>query len=189
MKKTIITLIMTLCTLGLFASTGMAKDIDIFKKSPEAIPFFKAAYGYAFFPNVGKGGLGIGASYGEGTVYKMGHKTGTVTLMKASIGLQAGGQAFSELIFFQDKRAYTEFTTGQFEFDATASAVAITAGAQASSGTKGSSASSSAGPATTLQARSKATFQKGMRVFVHVKGGLMYEATVGGQKFTFTPHK
>jgi lipid-binding SYLF domain-containing protein len=167
----------------------MANALDIYKKSPEAQPFFNSAYGYAFFPNVGKGGLGIGAAYGEGYVYKNGVKTGKVTLMKATIGFQAGGQAFSELIFFQDKRAYEEFTTGQFEFDAAASAVAITAGGQATSGTKGSSASSSAGPATGTQAKSQAQFQKGMRVFIYVKGGLMYEATIGGQKFKFTPAK
>lgn len=170
-----------------FATGAFSKGINIYKNSPAAAPFFKSSYGYAYFPNVGKGGFGIGASYGEGTVYKKGQKMGKITLMKASIGLQAGGQAFSEIIFFEDKRAYTEFTTGQFEFDATASAVAITAGAQASSGTKGSSASSSAGPATGLQAKSKAKFQKGLRIFVHVKGGLMYEATIGGQKFKFSP--
>ncbi len=117
----------------------------------------------------------------------MGKKTGKVSLMKATIGFQIGGQVFSELIFFQDKRAYDEFTQGQFEFDAAASAVAITAGAQASSGTKGSNASFSAGPATGKQAKSKAAYQKGMRVFIHVKGGLMYEATIGGQKFNFKP--
>lgn len=178
-----------LASFVLFATSSMAKGLEIYKNSKEAAPFFKASYGYAFFPNVGKGGLGIGASYGEGSVYKMGQKMGKVTLMKASIGLQAGGQAFSELIFFEDHRAYTEFTTGQFEFDATASAVAITAGAQASSGTKGSNASSSSGPATGIQAQSKARFQKGMRVFIHVKGGLMYEASLGGQKFIFTPKK
>ncbi len=189
MKKTICTLVIALFTSGLFAGISMANGLDIYLNSPESSPLFKLAYGYAFFPNVGKGGFGIGASYGEGTVYRQGQKTGTVTLMKASIGLQAGGQAFSEIIFFQDKRAYDEFTNGQFEFDATASAVAIIASVQATSGTKGSSASSSAGPTTGKQAKSEAKFQKGMRVFVHVKGGLMYEATVGGQKFSFTPNK
>ena len=188
MKKIFTALLIALFSLGAFATTSMANDLDIYKNSPEAKDFFKASYGYAFFPNVGKGGLGVGLSYGEGNVYKMGKKTGKVTLLKASIGLQAGVQAFSELIFFEDKNAYDEFTTGQqFEFDATASAAAITAGAQASSGTKGSSASLSAGPATTKQVESKARFQRGIRVFIHVKGGLMYEATIGGQQFTFAP--
>ena len=171
------------------ATSCMASSLDIYKKSPEAQPFFNSAYGYAFFPNVGKGGLGVGGAYGEGYVYRKGKKTGNAALVQATIGFQAGGQVFSELIFFQDKRAYNEFTTGQFGFNASASVVAITAGGQASSGTKGSSASSSAGPATGKQAKSKVRFQKGMRVFVHVKGGLMYEATIGGQRFQFTPAK
>ena len=105
--------------------------VDVFKKSGIAGPFFKKSYGYAVFPTVGKGGIGIGGAYGEGRVYAKGKMTGTVTLAKLSIGFQLGGQAFSEIIFFQDQRAYSEFTGGNFEFDASASTVAITAGAQA----------------------------------------------------------
>jgi len=106
-------------------------------------------------------------------------------LVKGSIGFQLGGQAFSQMIFFQDKRAYDEFTSGSFEFDASASAVAITAGVQAKAGTEGATAGASAGPTTGKQA--KASYHKGMAVFVHAKGGLMYEASIGGQKFTFKP--
>ncbi|MDX2452710.1 hypothetical protein [Desulfosarcina sp.] len=102
-----------------------------------------------------------------------------------SIGFQAGGQAFSEIIFFEDKRAYDEFTSGEFEFDAVASAVAITAGVQAKAGTEGTTAGASAGPAAGKQAQ--ASYHKGMAVFVHTKGGLMYEAAIGGQKFNFKP--
>jgi lipid-binding SYLF domain-containing protein len=105
-----------------------------------------------------------------------------------SVGWQWGGQAFSQIIFFEDKRAYDDFTSGNFEFDATASAVAITAGAQAKAGTEGATAGASAGPATGAQAK-KANYHKGMAVFVHTKGGLMYEASIGGQKFTFKPNK
>ena len=148
--------------------------INVFKKSQVVQPFFKNAYGYAVFPTVGKAGIGIGGSYGTGQVYQGGKVTGEVSLIKGSIGWQLGGQAFSQMIFFEDKRAYDEFTSGNFEFDATASAVAITAGAQASAGTEGASAGASAGPAT---------------VFVHTKGGLMYEAAIGGQKFSFKPKK
>ncbi|MBW1971048.1 MAG: hypothetical protein JRI82_16425, partial [Deltaproteobacteria bacterium] len=86
-------------------------------------------------------------------VYQGGKVTGEVSLVKASIGWQLGGQAFSQMIFFKDKRAYDEFTSGEFEFDATASAVAITAGAQAKAGTEGTSAGASAGPATGKQAK------------------------------------
>ena len=111
--------------------------------------------------------------------------TGITKLVKVSIGLQAGGQAFSQVIFFKDKRAYDEFTSGQFAFDAQASAVAITAGAQAQAGTTGATAGASAGPKTGAQA--KTSYHKGMAIFVHAKGGLMYEAAIGGQKFSFKP--
>ena len=161
--------------------------INVFKKSEAVQPFFKNAYGYAVFPTIGKAGFVIGGSYGTGQVYKGGKVTGETSLVKGSIGFQLGGQAFSQMIFFEDKRAYDEFTSGNFEFDATASAVAITAGAQASAGTEGASAGASAGPATGKQA--KASYHKGMVVFVHAKGGLMYEASIGGQKFTFKPKK
>jgi lipid-binding SYLF domain-containing protein len=160
-----------------------ANTISVYKKSEVVQPFFSNAYGYAVFPTIGKGGIGIGASYGEGQVYRGGKVTGTASLAKMSIGFQLGGQAFSQIIFFEDKRAYDEFTSGNFEFDASASAVAITAGAQAKAGTEGATAGASAGPATGAQA--KASYHKGMAVFVHTKGGLMYEAAIGGQKFSF----
>ena len=161
--------------------------INIYKKSEAVQPFFKNAYGYAVFPTIGKAGIGIGGSYGTGQVYKGGKVTGEVSLIKGSIGWQFGGQAFSQMILFKDKRAYDEFTSGNFEFDATASAVAITAGAQAKAGTEGASAGASAGPATGKQA--KTDWHKGMAVFTHTKGGLMYEASIGGQKFKFKPKK
>ncbi len=161
--------------------------IEVFKKSETVRPFFKNAYGYAVFPTVGKGGIGIGGAYGKGRVYCRGRLTGEATLMKLSIGFQLGGQAFSEIIFFRDKRAYDRFTGGKFEFDAAASAVAITAGVQAKAGTEGATAGASAGPATGKQAETG--YHNGMAVFVHTKGGLMYEASIGGQKFSFTPLK
>ena len=161
--------------------------IQVFKKSEVVQPFFKSAYGYAVFPTIGKAGIGIGGSYGTGQVYKGGKVTGEVSVIKGSIGWQLGAQAFSQMIFFEDKRSYDEFTSGNFEFDATASAVAITAGAQAKAGTEGGTAGASAGPATGAQA--KTSYHKGMAVFVHAKGGLMYEASIGGQKFTFKPKK
>ena len=170
---------------SLAQADSYSKTIEVFKSSPAVQPFFEDAYGYAVFPTVGKGGIGIGGAYGKGQVYRGGKVTGTASLVKATIGFQLGGQAFSEIIFFQDKRAYDEFTSGSFEFDATASAVAITAGAQAKAGTEGATAGASAGPATGTQARTN--YRKGMAVFVHTKGGLMYEAAIGGQKFSFKP--
>ena len=160
--------------------------ISVFRQSPQVAPFFQDAYGYAVFPTIGKGGIVIGAAYGEGQVYRQGVATGIATLAKASVGYQLGGQAFSEIIFFQDQRAYNEFTSGNFEFDASASAVAITAGAQAKAGTVGNTAGASVGPATGTQAPT--AYRKGTAVFVHTKGGLMYEAAIGGQKFTFHPY-
>jgi lipid-binding SYLF domain-containing protein len=162
-----------------------SSTIKIFKENPTVAPFFKKSYGYAVFPIVGKGGLGIGGAYGKGQVYVQGKPVGIAKLMKLSVGFQAGGQAYSEIIFFQDKRAFEEFTSGSFEFDAEASAVAITAGAHAEVGTGGKGAGASAGPKTGVNAEVK--FTKGMAVFVHIKGGLMYEATIGGQKFSYKP--
>ena len=190
MKKIfLLTLVASVAMTFSMASAADDKDfastINVFKQSPKVQPYFKNAYGYAVFPTVGKGGLGIGASHGKGQVYRGGKVTGTTSMTKLSIGFQAGGQAFSQIIFLEDKRAYDEFTSGEFEFDAQASAVAITAGAQAKAGTEGASASASAGPKTGAQADAK--YQKGMAVFVHIKGGLMYEASIGGQKFKFEP--
>ena len=190
MKKpiTLVSLITTILVVVLSGPALADKYTDtiaVYKKSEAVQPFFKSAYGYAVFPTIGKGGLGIGGAYGKGQVYRGGQTTGEASLVKVSIGWQAGGQAFSQIIFFEDKRAYYEFTSGEFEFDASASAVAITAGAQAKAGTGGATAGASAGPATGKQA--KASYHKGMAVFVHTKGGLMYEAAIGGQKFNFKP--
>ena len=164
-----------------------SKTIENFKQSDVVKPFFENCYGYAVFPTIGKGGIGVGGSYGSGQVYAQGVPTGIAKLFKGTIGFQLGGQAFSQMIFFKDKRAFEEFTGGNFEFDAGVSAVAITAGAQAKAGTEGSTAGASASPASGAQA--KTSYRKGMAVFVHAKGGLMYEASVGGQKFSYKPHK
>ncbi len=189
--KPIKILLLTLCAfwMATLGSAVFADDyshtISVFKKSPAVQPFFKNAYGYAVFPIVGKGGIVVGGAFGKGRVYRQGTLTGHVTLSKVTVGFQLGGQAFSEIIFFQDKRAYDEFTSGIFEFDASASAVVITAGAQAKAGTEGGTASANAGPDTGTQ--TSLGYRKGVAVFVHTKGGLMYEATIGGQRFDFTP--
>ncbi len=191
MKKTSFHMMAVIFILALILASPVQADqykdtIDVYKKAETVQPFFKNAYGYAVFPAVGKGGIGIGGAFGKGQVYRKGKVTGSVTLIKATIGFQLGGQAFSEMIFFEDERAYNDFTRGNFEFDATASAVAITAGVQAKAGTEGTTAGASAGPATGKQAPS--TYRKGMAIFVHTIGGLMYEASIGGQKFNFTPN-
>ena len=161
------------------------RTIEVFLKSDAVKPFFDDAYGYAVFPTVGKGGIVLGGAYGAGRVYLRDKISGTSTLMKVSVGFQLGGQAFSQIIFFQDKRAYDEFTSGNFEFDGSLSAVVITAAAQAKTSTQGNTAGASLGPATGTQAET--SYTNGMAVFVHTLGGLMYEISVGGQKFTFTP--
>jgi lipid-binding SYLF domain-containing protein len=188
MKQNRFAVIFAIMMVVIFAGTvhadSFSNTIEVYKKSPAVQPFFENAYGYAVFPTIGKGGIGIGGAYGKGQVYQNGKVTGDVSLTKVTIGFQLGGQAFSEMIFFEDERAYEEFTSGEFEFDATASAVVITAGAQAKAGTEGATAGASAGPATGKQAG--ISYHKGMAVFVHTKGGLMYEATIGGQKFNFT---
>jgi lipid-binding SYLF domain-containing protein len=181
-----ITLVLVFAFVGPVKADKFSDTIEVYKKAESVQPFFESAYGYAVFPTVGKGGIGIGGAYGKGQVYKGGKVTGETSLLKATIGFQLGGQAFSEIIFFEDKRAYDDFTSGEFEFDASASAVAITAGVQAKAGTEGTTAGASAGPATGKQAKS--TYNKGMAIFIHTKGGLMYEAAIGGQKFKFTPN-
>ncbi len=183
------TFVLLMVFLGCFGTTVQASDyqetINTFANSPAVKPFFNSSYGYAVFPIVGKGGFVIGASYGKGTVFRQGQVTGTSTLAKATIGFQLGGQAFSEMIFFKDKEAYDRFTRGQFAFDASASAVVITAGAQAKAGTDGVTASASASSSKTGQ--TNAGYLNGMAIFVHIKGGLMYEAAIGGQTFQFSP--
>jgi lipid-binding SYLF domain-containing protein len=182
---------MIVLTLGASSAFAVAEvadysgTINVFKESPAVAKFFKNSYGYAVFPTIGKAGFVVGGSYGKGQVYRDGKVTGKTAVMEGSIGFQLGGEAFSQIIFFQDKRAYDEFTSGNFEFGATAQAVVITAGVQAQAGTTGTSAGASAGPKTGVQAETE--YVKGMATFVHSKGGLMYEASIGGQKFTFEP--
>jgi len=156
--------------------------IKVFKNAGESGDFFNKSYGYAVFPTIGKAGFGIGGAHGPGKVYAKGKYVGDTSMTQVTIGLQLGGQAFSQIIFFQDKRAYSEFTGGNFEFGAQATAVAITAGASATASTSGSSAGSSGGQ---NDASTVGQYNKGMAVFTVAKGGLMYEASIGGQKYTY----
>lgn len=192
MKSTKISIIILTSLLALFFAIPAFADsctntINVFKKAKAVQPFFNNCYGYAVFPTVGKGGIVVGGAYGKGRVYQGGLITGTASIAKITVGFQLGGQAFSEIIFFQDKRAYDEFTNGSYEFDASISAVVVTAGVQAKTGSDGGTAGASAGPATGVQA--KIGYYKGMAVFIHAKGGLMYEAAIGGQKFNVTLFK
>jgi len=163
-----------------------ADTIKVFKEAGESGTFFDKNYGYALFPTIGKGGIGIGGAYGKGRVYQQGKYVGDTSMTQVSIGLQLGGQAYSQIIFFEDKRAFDDFTSGNFEFGAEASAVAITAGASAQATTTGSSAGASGGQ---HDATTKGSYHKGMAIFTVAKGGLMYAASVSGQKFSYTPKK
>lgn len=163
-----------------------AETIAIFKKAGESAKFFDKAYGYAVFPTIGKGGLVAGGAHGSGRVYEKGAYVGDVSMTQVTVGLQLGGQAFSEIIFFENKAAFDAFTAGNFEFSGQASAVAITAAASAQTGTSGSSAGASG---TKNSATATGAYYKGMAVFSVAKGGLMYEASLGGQKFNYKPKK
>lgn len=138
------------------------------------------SYGYAVLPTIGKGGIGIGAAGGTGCVFAGGHQTGKVSMGQVTIGWQLGGQAYSQIILFKNADTYGEFTRGQFEFGADATAVALTYGAAAGASTKGASASAG-------DTRAVGAWKRGMAVFTLAKGGLMYEASIGGQKFNFRP--
>lgn len=173
-------LLVALMTSSAWADS-YSDTIDVFKK---AIPsaFFENSYGYAVFPTIGKGGAGIGGAHGKGRVYAQGVHVGDTSMTQLTVGFQLGGQAFSQIIFFEDKRAFTQFSSGNFEFGAQATAVAITAGASASASTTGNTAGASGGR---NDAKSVGEYYRGMAIFTVAKGGLMYEATIGGQKFKY----
>ena len=157
----------------------------VFQQAGESGSFFNNSYGYALFPTIGKGGIGIGGAHGKGRVYTRGIYVGDTSMTQVTIGFQLGGQAYSQVIFFQDKRAYDEFTGGNFEFGAQATAVAITAGASASASTAGGGSAGASGGKH--DATTAGGYSKGMAVFTVAKGGLMYEASIGGQKYSYTP--
>ena len=147
------------------AASESAAVIAKFKeKDPGMARVFSEAEGYAVFPTVGKGAIGVGGAHGSGEVFEHGRKIGTSSLTQVTIGFQLGGQAYSEVIFFKDKSALENFKGGHFELSAQASAIALTA-----------------------RASGDLAYQHGVAIVTMAKGGLMYEASVGGQKFSFKP--
>ncbi|HWZ59468.1 MAG TPA: YSC84-related protein [Gemmatimonadaceae bacterium] len=126
--------------------------------------FFDNSVGYAVFPGIAKGGMGIGAAHGDGELIEHGRVVGRCSMTQVNVGLQLGGQVYSELLFFETKDAIDAFKQGHFTFAAQASAVAVASGASAN-----------------------AKYRSAVAVFTQAKGGLMYEASIGGQKFSFTP--
>ena len=134
------------------------------EKDPGMDKFFSSAVGYAVFPGIGKGGLGIGGAGGKGTLFKGGIALADTKMSQVTIGFQAGGQKYAEVIFFETAETYDDFVSGNYEFAAQVSAVALASGVSAD-----------------------AKYQDGLLVVTMSIGGLMYEASVGGQKFKITP--
>ena len=177
------TLFVTLASQS--ASAGEYDDaIASFRAADETAEFFNSAYAYVVFPTIGKGGIGIGGAHGSGRVYAGGEYVGDTTMTQLTVGLQLGAQAYSQMIFLEDQRAFDSFTSGNFEFSAQATAVALTAGVSAEANTGGGATAGASG------GRNDATvthggYRKGMAVFTIARGGLMYEASLGGQKFRY----
>jgi lipid-binding SYLF domain-containing protein len=175
----------------IFLAAGAARadnysdTVTLFRNAGQSGDFFRKSYGYAVFPTIGEAGFVVGGAGGKGRVYVRGKYVGDTTMAQVSVGFQLGGKAYSQIIFFQDKRALDEFESGSFAFGAGVSAIAITASASASAGTTGANAGASGGKKDATTA--SGGYQKGMIVFVIAKGGLMYTATVQGQKFSYTP--
>lgn len=176
-KNTIFCMITALLLLGLSVRgfSQNAKDRDLIADSKEAKAqfiktdnlmqsLFDNSYGYVIFPNIGKGAIGVGGAAGNGIVFEHGNPVGSAKMKQVTVGFQLGGQVYREVIFFQDKAALDRFNGGNFEFSAQASAVAVKAGASAN-----------------------VKYRDGVMVFSQEKKGLMYEASIGGQKFGYTP--
>jgi lipid-binding SYLF domain-containing protein len=179
MKKNMIrmaTLLLLLTGLAIPVSllAQSSKDNKLIEDSKEAkAAFIKSdglmqslfdnSYGYVIFPNVGKGAIGVGGAAGNGIVFENGKTIGSAKMKQVSIGFQFGGQAYREVIFFENQAALDHFKQNKFEFSAQASAVAATAGAS-----------------------TNVKYRDGVMVFTQAKGGLMYEASIGGQKFNYT---
>jgi lipid-binding SYLF domain-containing protein len=182
--RTLALLALLLC-LPIAADAATFKEaIDVFRNAGASASFFPTSYAYAVFPTVGSGALAVGGAFGKGRVYVHGHYVGDTSMAQLSLGFQAGGKAYSEIIFFEDKRALDEFESGSFAFGADASVVAITAGANASAATNGASAGASAAQ---RDATTRGIYERGMAVFTVARGGLMYSAAIAGQKFSYQP--
>ena len=172
--------------LAFHAGAAFADDyadtLALFKRAGASAEFFRSCQGYAVFPTIGKGGFFVGAARGAGRVYRQGRYVGDATATQVSLGLQLGGEAYSEIIFFQTLQDLVRFQSGKFALGAHASAVAITASASASASTAGTAAGASG---TEDHAVTAGHYQDGIAVFTIAKGGLMYEAAVAGQKFSY----
>ena len=177
MKRLLSSIVATLAVALAYNPLAQADSYDdaisTFKDAGKSGTFFAKAYAYAVFPTVGDAGFIVGAAHGKGRVYVAGVLTGDSSMTLVSAGLQAGAKAYSEIVFFEDKRALDTFESGNFEF-----------GADASAGTTGVSTGASG---DSSNANTGGSYHDGMAVFTVAKGGLMYAARISGQKFTYTP--
>jgi len=165
-----------------------ADAINVFRNAGESGKYFQSAYGFAIFPTIGKGGFVVGGAYGEGRVFVADKHVGDSTMTQLTVGAQLGGQAYSQIIFFEHEQAFKSFTSGNFEFSAQATAVAITAAASAEANTGGGATAGISGGRNDA-ATASTGYRHGMAIFTVATGGLMFEASLGGQKFTYIPLK
>lgn len=188
MTHLIRSLALVLASAFLLAAPARADDyadtIKLFRDAGESAKYFGNSYGYAVFPTIGKGGLVVGGAFGRGKVYRGGQPVADVSMTQVSVGLQLGGQAYSEIIFFQNKNAFDDFMSGNFEFGADASAVAIVAAANARASSAGGASAGASG--TMHNAVTAGGYHHGFAVFTIAKGGLMYQAALSGQKFSIS---
>jgi lipid-binding SYLF domain-containing protein len=183
MRKTFITLLLFVATASVAFADEVSDTVAEFRQATGSKEFFNNAYAYAVLPTVGKGAILVGGGHGKGVMFQNGSRVGTVTLNQISVGLQVGGQKFSQIVFIQNKKTYDNFIAGGFEFGAQASAVAVRSGVNASSGTTGSTGGVSGTAGTDL----KGGYTQGVAVFIISKGGLMVEGALAGQTFSFKP--
>jgi lipid-binding SYLF domain-containing protein len=174
-RKRMLALVVALMAAITLSTAAHAWDANAEKKAQETIAafkkadpgiqtFFDKAYGYAVFPEIGKGAIGIGGAHGTGTVYEKGKAVGSTAMTQVTIGLQLGAQAYREIIFFENKAALDKFKSGNYEVSANASAIAAKEGASKS-----------------------ANYDLGVAIFTLGTEGLMFEASIGGQKFSYEP--
>ncbi|MAZ45713.1 MAG: hypothetical protein CMD74_03280 [Gammaproteobacteria bacterium] len=187
-NRFLVTLLLLIVTSTAFADK-YSKTVELFRNAGDSSTFFDHCYGYAVFPTVGKVGFILGAARGGGRVYINGQQVGETTMTQVSVGATWGGQGFSQIIFFQDERAFAEFSSGNFEFGGKMEVVVVTAGANAKTTTTGPSATAS-GQKTDAKTKGT-TYYKGYKIFTIAKGGLMLDVSAGGQKFSYSavgPH-
>jgi lipid-binding SYLF domain-containing protein len=171
--------------LVLFSLAAQADKYDdaiaAFRGAGASAAYFDKCYGYAVLPNIGEGAFGVGGARGRGRVYVRDQYVGDTTMTQVSLGFQVGIQAYRQIIFFEDERAFREFTSGSFEFGAEMSMAFVRAGASAAAGSSGATAAvGAAGSGTTAGG-----YHKGMAVFAVPKGGGMVELSIGGQKYSY----